>query len=62
MDSKVQAMGIFQGKVIKEYIIDEIVIKTGSELVWIWVVIESTNEEILSFYISRERNMYLLKT
>jgi putative transposase len=44
---------------IKEYIIDETVIKAGSELVWIWVVIEPTNKEILSFYISKERNMFV---
>ena len=29
------------------------------ELVWIWVVIEPTNKEILSFYISKERNMFV---
>ena len=50
-----------KNKEIKEYIIDETAIKAGSELVWIWVVIEPTNKEILSFYISKERNMYLLK-
>ena len=44
---------------IKEYIIDETAIKAGSELVWIWVVIEPTNKEILSFYISKERNMFV---
>ena len=44
---------------IKEYVIDETVIKAGSELVWIWVVIEPENKEILSFYISKERNMFV---
>ena len=44
---------------IKEYVIDEPVIKAGSELVWIWVVIEPTKKEILSFYISKERNMFV---
>ena len=28
---------------------------------WLWIVIESENKEILSFCISKERNMYLLK-
>ena len=50
-----------KNKSIKEYVIDETIIKAGSELVWIWVVIEPTNKEILSFYISKERNMYLPK-
>ena len=48
-----------KNKKIKEYIIDETAIKAGSELVWIWVVIEPTNKEILSFYISKERNMFV---
>src|SRR6185437_16671331 len=46
---------------IEEYIIDETAIKLGSELIWLWVVIEPTNKVILSFRISKERNMYLLK-
>ena len=48
-----------KNKSIKEYIIDETAIKAGSELVWIWVVIEPTNKEILSFYISKEQNMFV---
>ncbi|HEY6537028.1 MAG TPA: DDE-type integrase/transposase/recombinase, partial [Candidatus Nitrosocosmicus sp.] len=43
----------------KEYIIDETAIKSGSELIWLWVVIESENKEILSFCISKERNMFV---
>ena len=46
---------------INEYVIDETVVKSGSELIWLWVVIEPTNKQILSFRISKERNMYLLK-
>ena len=34
-------------------------IKDGPELVWLWVVIESANKEILSFSISKERNMFV---
>src|SRR6185437_4266789 len=51
----------FKKRKIKEYVIDETMIKAGSELIWLWVVIESENKEILSFRISKERNMYLLK-
>ncbi len=32
---------------ILEYIIDETAIKAGSELIWLWVVIEPTDKEIL---------------
>ena len=34
-------------------------IKAGPELIWLWVVIESTNKQILSFHISKERNMFV---
>ncbi len=45
---------------IKEYIIDETAIKAGSsELIWLWVVIELIYKEILSFHISKERNMFV---
>ena len=40
-------------------IIDETAIKTGFELIWLWVVIEPANKEILSFHISKKRNMFL---
>ena len=49
----------FKKRKIKEYIIDETAIKSGLELVWIWVVIEPANKEILSFGISKERNMFI---
>ena len=48
-----------ENKKIKEYIIDETAIKAGSELVWIWIVIEPANKEILSFGISKKRNMFV---
>ncbi len=44
---------------IQEYIIDETAIKTGSELIWLWVVIEPENKQILSFHISKEQNMFV---
>ncbi len=35
-------------------------IKVVSELIWLWVVIESENKKILSFYISKGRNMFVV--
>jgi putative transposase len=49
----------FKKRKIKAYVIDETVIKAGPELVWLWIVIEPTNKEILSFRISKERNMFV---
>ena len=46
-------------KKIAEYIVDETLIKVGSELVWLWVAIESKNKQILALTISRERNMFV---
>jgi putative transposase len=40
-------------KKINEYIIDETVIKVGSELIWLWVIIEPIDKEILSINISK---------
>ncbi len=48
-------------KKIEEYIIDETVIKIGSKLIWVWIVIEPTYKEILSFHISEKRNMLITK-
>jgi putative transposase len=49
----------FKNKKIKEYIIDETAIKAGPERIWLWVVIEPICKEILSFHISKERNMFV---
>jgi putative transposase len=46
-------------KEIKEYIIDETAIQAGSELIWLWVVIEPKYKEILAVDISKERNMFV---
>jgi putative transposase len=41
-------------------IIDEtIIIKVGSEYVWLWIAIENDNREILQISISKERNMFV---
>ena len=48
-------------KKIQEYIIDETAIKAGSsELIWLWVIIEPKNKEILATNISKKREICLL--
>ena len=44
---------------IHQYIIDETAIKAGSELIWLWVIIEPKYKEILAVDISKERNMFV---
>ncbi len=44
---------------ISEFIIDETPLKVGSELIWLWVAIESESKEILGISISKERNMFV---
>jgi putative transposase len=45
-------------KKIDQYIIDETMIKVGSsENIWLWVIIEPKDKEILSITISKERSM-----
>ena len=44
-------------KRISEYVVDETLVKTGSELVWLWVAIEPKDRQILALSISKERNM-----
>ncbi len=46
-------------KRILEYIVDETLIKVGSEYVWLWVAIEPKNKQILALSISKERNMLI---
>ena len=46
-------------KKIDEYIVDETLIKVGSELIWLWVAIEPKNRQILALSISKERNMFV---
>jgi putative transposase len=47
------------GKKINEFIVDEAVIKVGSEPTWLWVAIDSKNKRILAQSISKERNMFV---
>ncbi len=44
---------------VSEFIIDETQIKVGSEYIWLWVVIEPKDKEILRISISKERNMFV---
>ncbi|MGD9534577.1 MAG: DDE-type integrase/transposase/recombinase [Candidatus Nitrosocosmicus sp.] len=44
---------------ISEYIVDETLLKAGSELVWLWVAIEPKNSQILAQSITQERNMFV---
>ncbi|MEZ5368759.1 MAG: DDE-type integrase/transposase/recombinase [Candidatus Nitrosocosmicus sp.] len=39
--------------------VDETLLKAGSELVWLWVAIESKNSQILAQSITQERNMFV---
>jgi putative transposase len=44
---------------IFEFIVDETIIKVGSEYIWLWIAIENDNREILQISISKERNMFV---
>ncbi len=47
---------------IDEFIVDEAAIKIGSELIWLWVAIDSKNKRILALSISKERNMFVAES
>ena len=44
-------------KKISEYVVDETMLKVGSDYIWLWVAIEPKNRQILALSISKERNM-----
>jgi putative transposase len=44
---------------ILEYIVNETMLKVGSEYIWIWFAIEPENKQILALSISRERNTFV---
>jgi putative transposase len=49
-----------RSKKILEYIIDETLLKVGSEYVWLWVAtIEPENRQILALSISKERKKHV---
>ncbi|MDQ6724095.1 MAG: DDE-type integrase/transposase/recombinase [Thermoproteota archaeon] len=37
----------------------KLLVKAGSELIWLWVVIEPVDKKILSINISKEQNMFV---
>ena len=41
------------------FVVDETVIKVGSESIWLWVAIESETKNIVAINISKERNMFV---
>ena len=46
-------------KRISEFIVDETMLKVGSEYIWLWIAIEPKNKQILALTISKERNMFV---
>ena len=48
-----------KGKKISEFIIDETLVKVGSEYIWLWIAIEPKNKQMLAASISKERNMFV---
>jgi putative transposase len=58
---KYKSKKIPRKKKIEEYIIDETAIKTGSELIWLRVVIKPKDSGILGMSISKERKICLLQ-
>ena len=48
-----------QREIRSQYIVDETLLKVGSELIWLWVAIEPENGQILALSISKERNMFV---
>jgi putative transposase len=40
-------------------LVDETQLNAGSELIWLWVAIESKNKQIFALSISKERNMFV---
>ena len=48
-----------KSKKIAEFIVDETLIKVGSEYIWLWIAIEPENREILAVSVSKERNMFV---
>jgi len=44
---------------ISEFVVDETMIKFGSEFLWLWAATEPKNRSILALSISKERNMFV---
>ncbi len=50
-----------RSKRISEFIVDETLLKVGSEYIWLWVAIDAKSKEILALSISKERNMFVVE-
>jgi putative transposase len=46
-------------KWVSEYLVDETLLKVGSEYIWLCVAIEPINRQVLTLSISKERNMFV---
>jgi len=46
---------------ISEFIVDETLLKVGSEYIWLWVAIEPINRQVLALSISKEKNMFVIE-
>jgi len=46
-----------RSKRISEFIVDETMLKVGSEYISLWIAIDAKSKEILALSISKERNM-----
>ena len=45
-------------KKVSEYIVDETMLKVGSEYIWLWIAIEPENKQILALIcIKREKHV-----
>ena len=46
-------------RMITGFIVDETLLKVGSEYIWLWIAIEPENKQILALTISKETNMFV---
>src|SRR3954447_9726024 len=61
IDTEIPAKeNIFDKNKVSEFIIDETLIKVGSDLIWLWVAIEPKHRQILHIDISFERTMVIV--
>jgi putative transposase len=60
MDSKTSTkIMTLKRKRIYQFIVDETIIRVGSERIWRWVAIKPENKQNLALNISKERNMFV---
>jgi putative transposase len=52
---------INQKKQVSEYIVEETMLKIGSEFIWLWIAIELEDRQILVQNITKERNMLVVE-